>query len=266
MTYPDTGGGGKIEPDECMHWKFPGAVCKHDKKGADACECGPECRTVEGCVDVDHGCNPSSECDAGTCDCADCQCEGPCDCGTVKEEIIPQSAFSFRGPETIDMTSMSDKATRLIQVGGEQSVLEERLMNRIIERPDTGCWICVGSASRGYPTMRVGDQVKYCHRLAYELWVGPLPEDWATWTVDHRCEIPRCVNPSHLTLMTRGENAKLGGGSHEYARRKRAETHCKKGHEYTEESTGWVRSQGAPYRRCLICNREAWAKWTAKSK
>lgn len=127
MTYPDTGGGGgKIEPDECMHWKFPGAVCKHDKKGADvsgdACECGPECQTVEGCVDVDHGCNPSSECDAGTCDCADCQCEGPCDCGTAKEETIPQSAFSFRGPETIDMTSMSDKATRLIQVGGEHYV------------------------------------------------------------------------------------------------------------------------------------------------
>lgn len=65
---------------------------------------------------------PSSECDAGTCDCADCQCEGPCDCGTVKEEIIPQSAFSFRGPETIDMTSMSDKATRLIQIGGAHYV------------------------------------------------------------------------------------------------------------------------------------------------
>jgi hypothetical protein len=43
------------------------------------------------------------------------------------------------------------------------------------------------------------------YRLAYEQFVGEIP---AGLTVDHMCFNPRCVEPSHLRLLTRAQNGR----------------------------------------------------------
>ena len=43
------------------------------------------------------------------------------------------------------------------------------------------------------------------HRVSYETWVGPIPDDWV---VDHLCSNKRCFNPDHLEAVTQRVNIK----------------------------------------------------------
>lgn len=44
------------------------------------------------------------------------------------------------------------------------------------------------------------------HRYSYELHKGKIPEGW-DWTIDHLCNVTKCVNPDHLEVVTRSENS-----------------------------------------------------------
>ena len=57
----------------------------------------------------------------------------------------------------------------------------------------------------GYGRKRVSGVLKLAHRIAYETFVGPIPSDLV---VDHLCFVRACINPDHLRLATRAENAK----------------------------------------------------------
>jgi len=69
-----------------------------------------------------------------------------------------------------------------------------------------GCWVWLGlTTSEGYGRFFVpGGEVR-AHRYAYELLVGPIPEDH---TLDHLdgCLNPSCVRPDHLEPVTNAEN------------------------------------------------------------
>lgn len=70
---------------------------------------------------------------------------------------------------------------------------------------ESGCWeSCAGRNKQNYAVLAN----KYLHRLAYETWVGPIPEGHV---VRHKCDNPPCVNPSHLETGTKGENNKDTG-------------------------------------------------------
>jgi len=112
--------------------------------------------------------------------------------------------------------------------------------------------------------MTYGKQL--AHRVSYTKWKGEIPTGY--W-VDHECHNVaamaglcngggsclhrRCINPSHLILKTPSENctsSPLTGGK----------THCRHGHEFTEENT-YIQPQYRGYgtaRVCRTCRRLAY--------
>lgn len=70
---------------------------------------------------------------------------------------------------------------------------------RLVVRSD-GCWSWTGPKNeRGYGHIRH----QYAHRIAYELFVGPIPDGLF---VLHRCDNPPCTNPEHLFIGTHADN------------------------------------------------------------
>lgn len=81
----------------------------------------------------------------------------------------------------------------------KEEVLEQGLP---AERPSDECWEWTMSRSNGY-----GQTSNYgpAHRLAYEVFVGPIPEGLH---ILHSCDNPPCCNPTHLRAGTSKENAR----------------------------------------------------------
>ena len=78
-----------------------------------------------------------------------------------------------------------------------------RFQTKVVEVA-SGCWLWTGATNNnGYGQIRVDGQARYVHRLAYETFVGPIPEGFQ---IDHVCRNRRCVHPAHLEAVTQREN------------------------------------------------------------
>ena len=100
----------------------------------------------------------------------------------------------------------------------------------------------------GYVRARFGGPKRLVHVVFYEERFGPVPEGKI---LDHVCRNRACKNPDHLEPVTYKENVNR---SPIHCANK---THCKQGHEFTDENTYRYLSNGYSKRGCRICIKAA---------
>jgi len=139
---------------------------------------------------------------------------------------------------------------------------EARFWSRV--EKSSACWLWTGTRQvGGYGRFTIGRKSLLTHRVAYETYVGPIPEGLE---LDHLCRTPNCVRITHLQPVTRAENVRRsrlfteGILAKAAAAARVARTHCRRGHEFTARNT---RRDGST-RICRSCRREDQAGYVAR--
>lgn len=129
--------------------------------------------------------------------------------------------------------------------------LPNRFWDKVQPEPNTGCWLWTGGTTRGdYGTFYFGDLVTprkgtgYAHRLSYRTFVGAIADGLQ---IDHLCRVRCCVNPHHLEPVTQRENILRGEG---LAAKEARQTHCLRGHEFSEVNTYICKAGQRHCRKC----------------
>lgn len=94
------------------------------------------------------------------------------------------------------------------------------------------------------------------HRVAYEFFVGPIPE---RYQIDHLCRVRLCVNPEHLEAVTQRENIRRQPN----VLAQLARTHCPAGHPLEGDN---LRVRGPGGRSCRTCDRDSAARSNARRR
>lgn len=131
--------------------------------------------------------------------------------------------------------------------------LRDRILSKVQVDPESGCWIWTAAKNpHGYGVINVGGKTQKAHRVAYQEFIGPIPDESE---LDHLCRRRPCVNPEHLdpvdhqTNMSRGHFGSL--------------THCPAGHEYAGDNLYLPPSGG---RECRICRSQNFRAWNETRK
>lgn len=144
---------------------------------------------------------------------------------------------------------------------GPRVPLRERLERHTDRSGD--CWPWTGRIDQeGYGQIAVDRRPRLAHRVAYEEFIGPIPDGLQ---VDHLCHNAdlscpgrqaclhrRCINPEHLEAVTAAVNtARARAGRDIGSQGPGWKTECIRGHAFDEENTHW-----SPTRRyCNACRR-----------
>lgn len=127
---------------------------------------------------------------------------------------------------------------------------QQRLHDLADVKGPEDCWIWQGCTDRGGYGLFTGERghpipyMSMAHRWSYYAAVGPVPDGLE---LDHLCNVRACINPAHLEPVTRQENQR---------RRSERQTHCKWGHEFTDQNTYIHATSGARVCRRCQANRQ----------
>ena len=138
----------------------------------------------------------------------------------------------------------------------------DRIAPRLVVDEETGCWRFTGTLTTGYGRVSVGGRLFLVHRIAYELFVGPIPEGLQIDHVwDRGCRHRDCANPAHLEAVTLAENKRRGRQGVLWTM---PET-CKYGHPLEGDNLAPGRP-GHDRWRCRACSRETMARSRARAR
>jgi hypothetical protein len=130
----------------------------------------------------------------------------------------------------------------------------DRIIDRCVIRED-GCISWEGAANPdGRPHFGFEGKTLSVLQVLYEHFRGAIPREHL---LHHECEHKWCVNPWCVRPMTPAAHVELHGihlaGSIAAGQKARSRTHCKHGHEFTEENTVWYYG----WRSCRQCRAAA---------
>ena len=132
-----------------------------------------------------------------------------------------------------------------------------RIAPRLAADRETGCHRFTGAKIDGYGQARVDGRSQLVHRVAYELFVGPIPDGLQ---VDHLCRVRECANPAHLEAVTQAENMRRGRHGVLYE----IPAECKHGHPLNEANLSLGNKPNGSRWFCRICKREATRRYRAR--
>ena len=126
------------------------------------------------------------------------------------------------------------------------------------------CWLWTAGPKEGrYGVILMNGKGEGAHRVAFFLEHGRWPSPCGL----HRCDVTRCVRPTHIFEGTQRDNmldchakgrSNLASRVARAAALRRAKHFCVHGHEYTVANT-YRRASGE--RGCKECRREAVRRW-----
>lgn len=98
------------------------------------------------------------------------------------------------------------------------------------------CHVFLGAKSSGYGVVgsKDGKRNVFVHRYVWEKANGPIP---LGMVIDHMCMNRSCCNVDHLRVVTHKVNTTENLSAPSNWMIQKAKTHCKRGHEFTEENT-----------------------------
>jgi|SRR5262252_289048 len=123
---------------------------------------------------------------------------------------------------------------------------------------DSGCWEWEWEGRSIYPRMNIARKPIQVYRLVYTLYHRcgiPKP-----LVIDHLCKNPKCVNPTHLELVTQRENVLRGSG---FTALHAQKTHCISNHLLSGDNL-YISPEG--FRRCRTCARRRSTEREARRK
>lgn len=130
----------------------------------------------------------------------------------------------------------------------------KRFWAKVNKKGDNECWEWIAAKNnKGYGQFRIGGVSKSTHRISYIIHKGEMPDGLM---ICHTCNNPTCINPNHLYAGTGKDNMKQS--VREMRHHEQSKTHCKNGHEFTEENTFLrVRKGRGTTRVCRECKRKS---------
>lgn len=86
----------------------------------------------------------------------------------------------------------------------DAQLLDERFWRNVCKSDVDSCWEWTAALRAGYGCIKVSGKLESCHRLAFVLTYGPVPDGMI---VGHKCDNRKCCNPAHLEAITYRQNA-----------------------------------------------------------